>query len=48
MVDYHSDLEATPFIDYLYNNIRLCKVLSDRRTKNTGGPLSVYTPACSV
>ena len=44
MVDYQSDLEATLFIDYLYNNIRLRKVLSDRRTKNTGGPLSVYTP----
>ena len=44
MVDYHSDLEATSFIDYLYNNICLRKVLSDRRTKNTGGPLSVYTP----
>ena len=47
-VDYHSDLEATSFIDYLYNNICLRKVLSDRRTKNAGGPLSVYTPACSV
>ena len=44
MVDCQSDLEATSFIDYLRNNIRLRKVLSDRRTKNTGGPLSVYTP----